>query len=80
MEEVYKIKVEEIIGKMKCSKDYKCYKSGFEDLCKAEDIGLKTILKCLEENPRECEFSIMLGDGFFCKCPLRIHIIKELKK
>lgn len=72
--------IEEIIGEMKCPKYLKCYKLGFKNLCKAQDIGIDTFLECLEENPQDCKFSLSFGFGYFCKCPLRIYIIKELKK
>ena len=73
--------IEEIIGQFKCSKDFECYKSGFENLCKAEDVGMDSYLHCLEEDPVECKFSVILfGDRYYCECPLRIYIAKVLKK
>ena len=80
MEEDHKKEIEEIIGGMKCPKDFKCYKSGFEDLCKAKDIGIELLLKCLEENPQKCPFSSPFGVGYLCQCPLRYYIVKKLKK
>jgi hypothetical protein len=80
MDEETQTKIEEIIGGMKCPKDFKCYKSGFETLCKSKDIGLKVYLVCLEEEPGDCKFSISFGRGYYCKCPLRGYISKELKK
>jgi hypothetical protein len=44
-------KIEEIMAGMKCPKDFRCAESGFERLCKAEDIGLENHLLCLEDNP-----------------------------
>ena len=75
-----KPQIEEIIGGMKCPRDFKCYESGFKDLCKAEDIGLESFLKCLEENPLECTFAFSFGYSHLCKCPLRVYIIKTLQK
>jgi hypothetical protein len=43
-------KIEEIMDGMKCPKDFRCAESGFEGLCKAEDIGLENHLLCLEDN------------------------------
>lgn len=81
MEQDYEREIEEIIDVMKCPKDFKCYKSGFEYLCKAEDIGLKSFLVCLEENPEGCKFSMRFGySRFFCQCPLRLYIAKKLKR
>ena len=71
--------IEKIIGGMTCPKDFKCYKSGFENLCKAKDGGLKGYLDCLEETPQKCKFALAFGHGYFCRCPLRIYISKGLK-
>ena len=80
MEEDQRKKIEEIINHFKCPKDFKCYKSHFNALCKAKDIGLETFLECLEENPRSCPVSLPFGNTFFCSCPLRVYIAKKLKK
>ena len=53
--------IEEIIGQMKCPKDFRCYQSGLEVLCKAKDIGLDTYLECMEVYPQECRFSVAFG-------------------
>ena len=81
MDQAYKKEIEEIIGRMKCPKDFKCYKSGFEVLCKARSVeaGNRSLLICLEKNPLECKF-LALERGYVCKCPLRSYIAKKLKK
>jgi hypothetical protein len=85
MEQDIKKEVEEIIGRLQCPKDFKCYRLGFKDLCKAKDTGLKSFLECLEEDPRLCTFSVRIlpmrmGGSYYCECPLRIYIAKKLKK
>jgi len=80
MEEDHKKELEEIVNGLKCPKDFKCYKSGLGNLCKAKDIGLKSFLECLEEEPRDCKFSHSFGDSYFCDCPLRVYIGKKLRK
>ncbi len=80
MEEDLKQEIEAIISQFKCPKDFKCYKSGFETLCKAKDIGLESFLVCLENDPRECKFSLYLELAYICECPLRVYIAKKLKK
>ncbi len=72
--------IEEIIAQFKCPKDFQCYKSGFENLCKAEDVGMVSYLHCLEEDPRNCLFLLPIADTNYCKCPLRGYIAKRLKK
>lgn len=80
MEQKIKKEIEEIMDEMNCPKDFICYKSGFENLCKAEDVGRKSVLLCLEENPLDCKFSIPIGSTYYCQCPLRIYIAKKVEK
>ena len=72
--------IAEIIGDLKCTKNFKCYRSGFENLCKAKDFGNRFLLECLEEIPEECKFSVVFGRSYFCQCPLRVYIAKKMKK
>ena len=80
MNENYENRIKEITGQVKCPKDFRCAKSGFENLCKARDFGLEDYLECLEDNPINCKFSVSFGSGYLCQCPLRVYISKELKK
>ena len=80
MREEDKKRIEEIIGEMKCPKAFKCAESGFEQLCKAKDSGLKHYLECLEENPHKCPFALPFGGLHLCQCPLRVYLSTKLKK
>jgi hypothetical protein len=79
MNQQYEREIEEIIGEMKCRKDFVCYKSGLEVLCRAKDIGAESFLLCLEKKPLGCKF-LSIKRGYVCECPLRIYIAKKLKK
>ena len=76
----HKEKIEKIIAESKCPKDFECYKSGFEKLCEARDTGMEGYIDCLEKTLQKCVFALPFGYGYFCCCPLRIYIAKELKK
>ena len=80
MKQEHKRELEQIIGGLECPENFKCYKMGFENLCKAKDIGLESHLLCLEENSFECKFSVAFGRSYFCHCPLRVFLTKKLKK
>lgn len=80
MDEKTKKELEEIIDGMECPKDFVCYRSGFENLCRAKDVGVELFLECLEETPENCKFSIMIGHSYLCQCPLRYYIFKKLNK
>jgi hypothetical protein len=72
--------IEEIIAELRCEKDFICYKSGYEILCRAIDIPFESYYACLEENARDCKFAVPFGGNNLCECPLRIYIAKKLKK
>jgi hypothetical protein len=80
MEKDLENKAREIMGDMTCPKDFTCCKQGFENLCKAEDIGLQWYLLCLEPQPQECKFSVFAGGKHLCECPLRVYIAKKVTK
>jgi hypothetical protein len=80
MEDTTKKELEKIIGQMRCPKNFVCYKSGFKTLCKAEDVGMKSYLKCMEENPMDCVFSLGYAESHYCTCPLRFYIAKKVGK
>lgn len=75
-----KEEIEKIMVEMECSKDFICYRSGFEVLCKAKITGAEPLLECLKGSPQDCEFSTRFGNSHFCQCPLRVYLAKELKK
>jgi len=72
--------IEQIISSMKCSKDFECFKSGFEKLCKVNVIGNGKVIECLPENRGGCEFRFSFLGRSFCKCELRYYIAKNLNK
>ena len=72
--------IKQIIGELNCPKDFVCYKSGFSNLCEAEDIGLEPFLECLEKSREECPFLLSYANVHFCDCPLRVYIAKKLRK
>ena len=76
----HKPQIEKIIGGMECPKDFACSKSEFKNLCKAKDIGIESFVQCLESGAWQCEFSFSFGYSYFCRCPLRVYILKNLGK
>ena len=80
MKEDDRKELKKIMGGLSCPKDFNCHKQGFKVLCKAKDVGLESYLECLEERPQDCPLSVEFGGLFYCRCPLRIYIAKELKR
>jgi hypothetical protein len=78
MEKTYVQRMEQLIGSF--PEGSKCHKLGVENLCKARDIGMESFVLCLEEEPFECISSVFFAHSWYCSCPPRVHIAKELKK
>ncbi|MBW2566270.1 MAG: hypothetical protein JRE24_05150 [Deltaproteobacteria bacterium] len=78
MEETYAQRMEQLIGSF--PEGSKCHKRDVENLCKARDIGMDSFVLCLEEKPFECISSVCFARSWYCSCPPRVHIAKELKK
>ncbi len=63
----HKTQIEEIISGIECPKDFECYKSGFENLCKTLILQAGEVVECLEESSRLCKFSFSFGSCPFEK-------------
>ena len=76
----HKTEIEDIISGMACSKDFKCYESGFENLCKVQIFKDGELVECLDEAAQLCKFSFNFGLGHFCKCSLRRYIAQNFNR
>jgi|APFre7841882654_1041346.scaffolds.fasta_scaffold551759_1 hypothetical protein len=72
--------IKKIASGIKCPKNFECYESRLEKLGKARDFGVEQSLYCLEDKPQNCSFSLSFGRGYFCTCPVRIYIAKNLEQ
>ena len=80
MESDHEKEIKQLIAQFDCPKNFVCYKSGFDSLCKAEDIGYDPYLECCDESSEECMFLLSYANVRYCDCPLRFYIAKKLKK
>ena len=80
MEQNYKKEIEKIIDETECPKNFECYKSNLESLSSVRDVGMESMVVCFEEDAAACNFSMSFGQGYFCRCLLRVFIAKNLKK
>lgn len=72
-------RIQDIMGEMQCPKDFECYKSGFEELCKVRIICNGQLIECLEEKAQPCKLGFCFGYGYFCDCLLRKYIARNFK-
>ncbi len=80
METTHKKEIEKIIDQMECPKEFLCYESGYDRLCKARRMEDDPCLDCLEEVPLLCTISYQFGGTPFDECPVRVYVAKEMKK
>ena len=80
MKEEDRKKLEKIISQLDCLKNFKCAASDFENLCKAEDIGIDNYVLCHDGTTYLCGFSLKVGQENLCSCPVRIYLAKHLGK
>jgi hypothetical protein len=78
--EEQKKQIEEIISKKECPKDFQCYKSGFDNLCRAKIFMDGNLVECFDKDASSCKFSHHFGLGYFCKCSLRRYIAQNFNR
>ena len=61
-----------------CPQGCRCHRQEGEGLCKAVDVGLETYLECMEARPFECPSSVRFARVYYCSCPRRVQLAKEL--
>ena len=76
----HRIQIREIISDIVCPKDFECYKSGFDDLCKVKIFLDGELVECLVEISPSCKLSFNFGFGHYCKCPLMKYIAKNFNR
>lgn len=63
-----------------CLKNFECYHSSFEDLCKIKGIGTFDEVECLCEDARCCGESFQAVSKRYCVCPLRKYISANFRR
>ncbi len=75
----------DIIGEMTaegmhCRKNFVCYKSGFEILCKVKGIGTFDEIRCDSADAKCCGLSFEVLSRRYCQCPLRRYIAEHFHR
>jgi len=86
IEEEHKTKIEEIRSQMNCRKNFACCDDGFQKVCKVNLAAGGRLVECDPSNYEDsktkqpdCQFALLFGySTFFCTCPLRKYVAKEL--
>ena len=77
------IESEELSGlkaETNCAKSFRCLEVDNDDICKAGRLWLTELVECIEESAMECNFALKVESKIFCKCPLRIYLLKNQKR
>lgn len=81
MKQQINTEIEKIRGKLECLKNFRCIAADMNLFCEARDVGIESMLECLDENPDECQFSFAFyGYAYLCQCPIRVYLAKEMRK
>jgi len=78
--EKHRKEIERIMAHSECPAGFACYTSGFRNLCKAADANVEGFANCLDESVKTqpCRFSLPFGYQYFCRCPLRVYLAKNM--
>lgn len=68
--------IEHVIRCAYCPRDFDCYRTGFEHLCKAVPIANTDLVVCREQSM--CSFQIPFGGALYCSCSVRKYIAMKL--
>jgi hypothetical protein len=74
----HRTEIEEIMERMECPTHFKCYRSGFENICTVKTVVPGKLIECLDENGKSCTFGLHYGSAILCQCPLRNYVAKNL--
>ena len=77
---IQQIELTAIIGELRCPKNYHCYRTKYQKLCKAEFVEKLKVVNCLEEDSQGCIFSLLYKDAYYCQCPLRNYIAEKIER
>jgi len=65
---------------LECKKNFLCYKSSFEDLCKVRHIGAFDEIECDSDDAKCCGLSFEAMSHKYCRCPLRRYIAQNFHR
>lgn len=66
--ETSRSQIEDIMSEVGCQKDFGCYRSGFETVCRVRNHGPGEFLECLDEDARNCVSSRCFLEMLFLAC------------
>ena len=70
-------RLQELMRKTECPRDFACVKPGNTDVCKVKDWGVEGYVDCLDSRGRDCRFGVHFGNGVLCKCPVGVYLARQ---
>lgn len=71
-------KLKELRKKTNCSRQISLCIDELDKLPPVKLIGINSLLECQKENAAGCLMAMHFGDSYFCKCPVRSFVYREL--
>jgi hypothetical protein len=75
-DQTHEIMAEEIMDLMDCPNGFPCYKKKLRPLCNTKDIGMNDYV-LVTHNGHWCTFLMVVGEIYYCRCPLCVYITKK---
>jgi hypothetical protein len=77
--------MERMIGEMRnsriqCLKDFECYRSSLEKLCRIKGVDAFDTIECNSQEACCCGLSFCAVSKLFCRCPLRRYISEHFHR
>jgi hypothetical protein len=66
------------IERSKCTKAIKCIDTDFMDVAPVRSVAACELLECYTDRARTCRFALPFGSTYFCRCPVRAYLFREL--
>jgi len=71
--------IERIKANMSCAKAFSCMSSGLAQAGRVNVFASGQLLACRETGAAACSHAQPFGNGFYCKCPLRMYLTRVLR-
>lgn len=63
-----------------CPDDFECCRCDFNDLAEVKTAPGSDLVECVDESRTNCRFRVRFGYKYYCTCPVRESVAKNLQQ